>query len=667
MKKLLTLLFAIFAIVTASAQSEKSIIIDQNSFCAVQSDALTGVNIDPIGVDSSRRPCARIKVKINRMTHEEINQIEVKIVTNNELRKCKTADYDNGLIIEMTAKPSTRFYFNHPDFGESNEVMLNLDPSKEYYMEASLNQTYSIFVNSNVAGADVYIDNIYKGRTGDNYNLTVSEVLVGPHTLRVEYGNIKQEQSIDVNKNSIAFNQTINIAASEPQFVVFAVQPHNAVVIIDNNKHYVLEDGAMSVLLPTGVHNYTVTAAGYHSQSGNFVVEGQKVTRNITLVADAATVTLTAPDNAEIWINKEFRGLGSWSGTLSSGTYIFEARKSGHKNGAMSMQITSDRPTQSYTLPAPTPIYGSLVVEGSPIMADVVLDGENIGQIPLKVDKILVGTHTLTISKSGYSTDTQIITVDEGRITEVVVKLNKNLISDLKGVTPIEIDSSLTAEQLNSKGVELDNNGDYNSAVQYFYEAAKREYAVAQYNLGNCYYVGKCVTKDYAEAAKWYLKAAELGHKFAQNNLGAFYEGGIGVPANIAEAVKWYRKSAEQGHAVAQNNLGICYCNGKGVTQDYSEAVMWFIKAAEQENADAQNNLGICYYNGQGVAQDYNEAAKWFLKSAEQGVASAQNNLGRCYEEGLGVTKNLSEARKWYRKAAEQGDVNAKKRLQALD
>ena len=66
MKQLLTLLASVFFISVASAQSEKSIIIDQNSFCAVQSDALTGVNIDPIGVDSSRRPCARIKVKINR-------------------------------------------------------------------------------------------------------------------------------------------------------------------------------------------------------------------------------------------------------------------------------------------------------------------------------------------------------------------------------------------------------------------------------------------------------------------------------------------------------------------------------------------------------------------------------------------------------------------------
>ena len=701
MKRFLAFFVSLLTFAVATAQEQHSIIIDPASFRPINSNAITGVNIDPIGLDSSRRPCARIKVKINRMSREDIDKLDVKIRSNNELTKCKTAEYDNGLIIEMTAKLQSRFYFFHPEFGYSNEVQFDLDANKEYYLEASLNQTYSIFVNSNVAGADVYIDNIYKGRTGDNYNLTVSEVLVGPHTLRVEYGNIKQEQSIDVNKNSIAFNQTINIAASEPQFVVFAVQPHNAVVIIDN-KHYVLEDGAMSVLLPTGVHNYTVTAAGYHSQSGNFVVEGQKVTRNITLVADAATVTLTAPDNAEIWINKELRGCGSWSGTLSSGTYIFEARKSGHKNGAMSMQITSDHPTQNYTLPAPTPIYGSLVVEGSPIMADVVLDGENIGQIPLKVDKILVGTHTLTISKSGYSTDTQIITVDEGRITEVVVKLNKNLISDLKGVTPIEIDSSLTAEQLNSKGVELENSGDYNSAIQYFYEAAQREYAVAQYNLGNYYYVGKCVTKDYAEAAKWYLKAAELGHKFAQNNLGAFYEGGIGVPANITEAVKWYRKSAEQGHAVAQNNLGICYCNGKGVTQDYSEAVMWFIKAAEQENADAQNNLGICYYNGHGVTKDEYEAVKWYRKAAEQGNASAQSNLGYCIEKGLGVTKdeyeavkwyrksaeqgnkvaqynlgqcyrvgrgvtkNITEAVKWYRKAAEQGDENAKKRLTEL-
>ncbi|MBQ9962942.1 MAG: PEGA domain-containing protein, partial [Alistipes sp.] len=217
---ILTLLFVVFA---ASAQSENSIIIDQNSFRPLQSDALTGVNIDPIGVDSSRRPCARIKVKINRMSREDIDKLDVKIVTNNQLTKCKTADYENGLILEMTAKPATRFYLNHPEFGQSNEVTLNLDPNKEYYMEASLNQTYSIVVNSNVTDAEVYLDGEYKGRTDSSNSLTIKEVFIGEHTLKLSYGNISHEQKIEVNSGKISFRQNVDTAASEPQFVVFTV------------------------------------------------------------------------------------------------------------------------------------------------------------------------------------------------------------------------------------------------------------------------------------------------------------------------------------------------------------------------------------------------------------------------------------------------------------
>ena len=428
MKRFLLLLTAIFSILTAAAQSENSIIIDQNSLRAVQSDALTGVNIAPIGEDSSRRPCARIKVRINRMNREEIDQIALKIVTNNELRKCKTADYDNGLIIEMTAKSATRFYFNHPEFGESNEVTLNLEPNKEYYMEASLNQTYSIVVNSNVEGADVYLDNNFKGRTDSNFSLTVKEVLVGPHTLKVTYGGIEHEQNIDVNSSNISFRQMVNTKASEPQFVVFVVEPSSAVVLIDNQP-YSLQDGAMQVVLDCGTYNYTVTAAGYHPQSGTFSVAGEKVEKRISLTADTATVSLTAPDNAEIWVNGSKRGVGSWQGTLTCGTYIFEARKDGHESGKLSRQITAGGTTQRYELPAPTPIVGSLLVSGVPITADVALDGKAVGTIPLKLSDVLIGKHTLTVSKSGYQTDKQTITITKGETAVVNVSLVKQTAS----------------------------------------------------------------------------------------------------------------------------------------------------------------------------------------------------------------------------------------------
>ena len=424
MKKLFSILLALFVVFTATAQSENSIIIDQNSFRPLQSDALTGVNIDPIGVDSSRRPCARIKMKIKIMNREDIDKLDVKIITNNQLTKCKTADYENGLILEMTAKPATRFYLNHPEFGQSNEVTLNLDPNKEYYMEASLNQTYSIVVNSNVTDAEVYLDGEYKGRTDSSNSLTIKEVFIGEHTLKLTYGNVSHEQKIEVNSSKISFRQNVDIAASEPQFVVFTVEPQSAVVTIDG-KHYTLQDGAMRVVLDGGTYNYTVTAVGYHSKSGTFTVAGEKVTKSISLTADVANVTLTAPNDADIWINGEKKGRGSWSGRLTAGAYIFEAKKEGYRTATLSKHITSAQPQQSYTLPAPTPIYGSIMVDGNPINADVTLDGKPVGQLPLKLDKILVGNHTLKLSKSGYNTHTQTVTVAEGKTATINATLTK--------------------------------------------------------------------------------------------------------------------------------------------------------------------------------------------------------------------------------------------------
>ena len=224
MKKLFTLITILLIFFSAYGQEEKSVVIDQKSFRPVQSDALTGYAVDEIGLDSSRRPCARLKVKVNRMTKAEINQISVKIATNNQLTKCKTADYDNGLIIEMTAKPQSRFYFSHPEFGDSNEVQLDLEPNKEYYIEAYLNQSFSIVVNSNVEGADIYLDDIYKGQTDGNWFLTISEVMIGDHTLRVEYSKRKYEQKIVVSKSNILFRQDVNTSVSQQQTTAKIVQ-----------------------------------------------------------------------------------------------------------------------------------------------------------------------------------------------------------------------------------------------------------------------------------------------------------------------------------------------------------------------------------------------------------------------------------------------------------
>ena len=425
MRRVLILLLCAAICFTATAQMETSIVVDGGSLRAVQTDALTGVNIDPIGQDRSRQACARVKIKFDRMTKAQIDALVVKMRSNTDLTKQKVADYyDNVLILEMTAKPNTRFYFYSPEFGESNEVTLNLEGNREYEMLASLNQTFSIVINSNVVGADVYIDGAFKGKTDDNFSCTVSDVMIGGHTLKLTYGSVSHEQSIEVNKSSISFRQNVDTAASQPQFVVFAVEPQSAVVTIEG-KHYSLTDGAMRLVLESGTYNYTVSAAGYHSQSGTFTVAGSKITKQITLTADAATVTLTVADNAEIWVNGEKVGNSRWSGTLNSGTYIFEAKKAGHSTTTTSKHITSDNPQQSYTLDSPKPLFGSLIVDGSPLMADVAIDGVGVGQMPLSLDNLLVGEHKITVSKSGYQPYTTTVTIAEGKTATVNATLTK--------------------------------------------------------------------------------------------------------------------------------------------------------------------------------------------------------------------------------------------------
>lgn len=222
MKRVLLTLVVLGVTLCAMAQSENPIVIDLKSFRPVQTDALTGVNIDPIGVDSSRRPCARIKMRVSRMTAEDIKGLDVKIITNNQLIKCKTAEYDNGLIIEMTAKPDTRFYLYHPRLGYSNEVTVNLEANKEYRLDTYLNQQLSISVQTDIAGADVYLDDIFRGQTNSDNSFVIHDVVPGVHKLRVEYADKRAEQVVNVSNDRLSFPidvltaQSITTSESKP-------------------------------------------------------------------------------------------------------------------------------------------------------------------------------------------------------------------------------------------------------------------------------------------------------------------------------------------------------------------------------------------------------------------------------------------------------------------
>ncbi|MBE6250450.1 MAG: PEGA domain-containing protein [Bacteroidales bacterium] len=79
MRCILTFIVVLLPLVSG-AQSFKQLEIDASRFELVQTDALSCVAIDKIGTDLSRRPCARIKMHINRMARNEIEGISVRPV-----------------------------------------------------------------------------------------------------------------------------------------------------------------------------------------------------------------------------------------------------------------------------------------------------------------------------------------------------------------------------------------------------------------------------------------------------------------------------------------------------------------------------------------------------------------------------------------------------------
>ena len=495
MKRLFVFLTAIFAILTATAQVEHSIILDQSSVRKMTNSGLDNANIDPIRKDSSRNACARVKIRFANMSRAEVDALVLQFRSNTDLVRQEIGYYDNILILEMTARPDTRFYVQSPEYGQSNEVTLNLEGNTEYEMEARLNSRFSIIVESNVAGAEVYIDGVKKAVTDSNFKATIDDVMVGSHNLKVSYNGVSAAKTIEVKKGSISFVQNVEKSALEPQYVVFEVSPANALVIIDN-KQLTLDDGTLSTVKQPGRYEYIVSAKLYHTERGEFTVAGSKVVKHITLQpafgylsvgggalsgaavfvddeligtaplksdklssgehsvrlvlnkykpytttitirdnqttnlnptlsADFATVSLTAPNGATIWVNGTQKGTGSWSGELSTGTYIFEARKEGHRAQKLTKTISATPARQSYTLDAPTPITGSVDINSSPAMADIYLDGKLVGSSPMKINDIIVGSHTLKLSRKGYDDYTKTVTITEGKTTTVNATLTK--------------------------------------------------------------------------------------------------------------------------------------------------------------------------------------------------------------------------------------------------
>lgn len=204
-----------------------------------------------------------------------------------------------------------------------------------------------------------------------------------------------------------------------PQYGILHItsNPTGAEVYIDGDYQSAGKTPFDTRWLTAGSHTLQFKLPGHKPRTYSVDVIGDGSTKefNAKLSSNQAFVNITAPDNAEIYVNNEYKGIGLWSGNLLAGIYEIEARKVSHRNSHIDISINAGD-DKDIKLPSPTPIYGGLDINTTPIDAQVLIDGNEIGSTPDVWQNILVGEHKLQIIKPGYKPMQRTIRIEENKV-----------------------------------------------------------------------------------------------------------------------------------------------------------------------------------------------------------------------------------------------------------
>ena len=151
--------------------------------------------------------------------------------------------------------------------------------------------------------------------------------------------------------------------------------------------------------------------------------DNETYTLKVNLNANFANVTLKVDADAEIWVNGEKKGIRSWTGNLEAGSYIVECRMKDCKPTRVEKDITADMNGQTLTLPVPQPLTGMLVLNSTPAMAEIYIDGERKGETPMRINKLNVGKHSLRLVKEGYKPLNKSFNIEDGKTLELEEKM----------------------------------------------------------------------------------------------------------------------------------------------------------------------------------------------------------------------------------------------------
>ncbi|MBO5847615.1 MAG: TonB family protein [Bacteroidales bacterium] len=376
--------------------------------------------------DGNDLPMALIKISTENIPEQERMRL---VFVGNRATQIIKKPRTGSMWIYISADAATFIDIRHPDYGTYKyylpeelcdycvyEMVLQYIPIVPVAANepAKIQKTYFI-VQADQTDALVYIDGEMLGAKEARKLVDVGTT----HTYKIECklyyeesGNVTINDKTIVNKTLRPAFGYLNISSSPEQ---------GANVWVDGDLIGVTP--IKTDKLASGTYTVRVAKDMYKMKEQSFTVtDGQTTNVTLDMFANFVNVTINTDSQSDIYVDEEYKGKGKWTGRLSDGAHIFEARKSNHKTSVKSLELVLGE-TKTITLDAPTPINGNIDVGSSPMGATIYIDGKNYGETPNYISDILIGEHELKLTKQGCTEIKKTITIKEDETLTINEKL----------------------------------------------------------------------------------------------------------------------------------------------------------------------------------------------------------------------------------------------------
>lgn len=319
-------------------------------------------------------------------------------------------------IMHQDYEPVRDYYFPTGALKEATVYLLKLRTAGAPEQAASTQQHSGfLIINSEPQGAEVWLNNESTGEvTPFRRKLAIGDEV--PYRLSLPlYHDEAGMVTVDQPRKELQF-------ALRPAFgsVTVTSTPSGASVFLDEKQ--VGQTPLTLDRIASGSHSLRLQAPQYAVERRNVsVADGQTANVAVTLAARFAEITVQAPQGAVVTVDGDRKGSGTLSWRQGEGLCDIVVSMAGHRDARRQLEVVAGR-AQTVQL-TPQPIYGSASVDSDLMDAEIWIDGKQYGVTPNVVERLLVGSHTLVLKKSGYADLQQQFSVEEGKEASLLVKL----------------------------------------------------------------------------------------------------------------------------------------------------------------------------------------------------------------------------------------------------